>query len=79
MWSFLAIYCIAAIRLAGFSTFAENELLSAANFYVRGDPINLLDAGHVQKDRSIDLHDASHVQKGWSSSKEGGGAFELCN
>ena len=33
-----------------------------ANFYVRGDPINLLDAGHVQKDRSIDLHDASHVQ-----------------
>ena len=35
--------------------------LEAANFYVRGDPINLLDAGHVQKDRSIDLHDASHV------------------
>ena len=35
---------------------------TAREFYVRGDPINLLDAGHVQKDRSIDLHDASHVQ-----------------
>ena len=35
---------------------------TAREFYVRGDPIHLLDAGHVPKDRSIGLHDAGHVQ-----------------